>query len=111
MGELIQLRNGNSECVADESFVIHLKVSDLRQLLREEIQAVTTSNVGNPGPASQESPYLSVKQAAVIAGVGASTLRSHIAKGHLVANRIGRRVVVSRVALNRFLQANPTSSA
>jgi excisionase family DNA binding protein len=82
-------------------------VAQLREILRGEIQAA----IGAPKGSTQANPYLTIPEAAQVAKLGPSTLRQHIAKGHLVANRVGRRVVISRANLEKFLQANPTGIA
>ena len=53
-------------------------------------------------------PYLSVKEAAEFARLAPSTIRLYIRKGKLKAQKVGRRVIISRGDLEAFLSRNPT---
>ena len=48
-------------------------------------------------------PYLSVSEAAELGRVAPSTIRLYIRKGQLKRQKVGRRVIVSRAELERFL--------
>src|SRR5262249_5422610 len=50
--------------------------------------------------------FLTVKQAAKISGLGVSTIRLLIRKRQLQAQRVGRRVLIKRIDLENFLEAN-----
>jgi len=54
-------------------------------------------------------PYLTVIEAAKMASLAPSTVRLYIRKGQLKALKVGRRVVVPRKELERFLSLNPTA--
>jgi excisionase family DNA binding protein len=54
-----------------------------------------------------EKTFLTVKQAAEYAGLGSSTIRLLIRKRQLGAQKVGRRVLIKRTDLERFLEANP----
>src|SRR5262245_4701482 len=52
---------------------------------------------------SADTPYLTVNEAAKLASLAPSTIRLYIRKGQLKALKVGRRVVVPRIELERFL--------
>jgi excisionase family DNA binding protein len=54
-----------------------------------------------------EKSFLTVKQAAETSGLGVSTIRLLIRKRQLGAQKVGRRVLIKRTELERFLEANP----
>src|SRR5215813_1785689 len=56
---------------------------------------------------STDKSFLTVKQAAETSGLGSSTIRLLIRKRQLRAQKVGRRVLVKRSDLERFLEANP----
>jgi len=51
--------------------------------------------------------FLTVKQAAELSGLGASTIRLYLRKRQLPAQHVGRRVIIKREDLEQFLEANP----
>jgi excisionase family DNA binding protein len=56
---------------------------------------------------STDKSFLTVKQAAEHSGLGSSTIRLLIRKRQLRAQKVGRRVLIKRSDLERFLEANP----
>ena len=80
----------------------------LRSLIREEIQAAMGQN-GNTGPKHPEAtkPYFTVRQAAQFSCLGESTIRLAISKRELKAHKVGERVIIKRIDLERFLESNP----
>jgi excisionase family DNA binding protein len=56
---------------------------------------------------STDKAFLTVKQAAETSGLGSSTIRLLIRKRQLGAQKVGRRVLIKRTDLERFLEANP----
>ena|SRR5688572_23939044 len=81
----------------------------IREAIREELRETAISSRGEIREA-KETPYMNVKEAAEAARISSSTIRLCIRKGQLSVNRVGRRVVISRTELERFLQANPTGT-
>jgi excisionase family DNA binding protein len=51
--------------------------------------------------------FFTVKQAAETSGLGVSTIRLYIRRRQLRAQQVGRRVLIKRGDLERFLEANP----
>src|SRR5688572_28053705 len=51
--------------------------------------------------------FLTVKQAAGTSGLGASTIRLYIRKRKLKAQQVGRRVIINRTDLEKFLESMP----
>ena len=80
----------------------------LRRIIREEIQGVLSQN-GPRGQRSTEAPkpYLTIKEAADVARLSPSAIRLYIRKRELKAHQVGRRVIIKRTDLERFLEANP----
>jgi excisionase family DNA binding protein len=87
--------------ITDASPAVMLAVPDLRNIVREEIRAVLAEQKINP--------YLNVKEAAKLATVAESTIRLYIRQGKLKSQKWGRRIVISRVELDRFLGMENTN--
>ncbi len=82
-----------------------LSIDDLKELVRHEVQqamligqAISTGKI----PGTQREVF-TVKEAADYARLSVSTIRAAIQKRQLVAQKIGRRVLVRRIDLERFL--------
>ena len=97
----------------DSNPAFTLTEGQLRELIRQEVQAaiatingvrLSAESSGNP------KPYLTVKEAAVLARLAPSTIRLYIRKGELKAHKVGRRVVIVKSDLETFLIHNPTGS-
>ena len=88
-----------------------LTVAQLRTLFREEFKELIELN-GNAAkkPENAARPYLMVKEAANLARIAESTIRLYIRQGKLRAEKVGRRVIIKRGDLERFLDAHPTGS-
>jgi excisionase family DNA binding protein len=80
----------------------------IRQAVREEIRAVMGQN-GHGGKTANEipKPYLTIKEAADISRLGPSTVRLLIRKRGLKALQVGRRVIIKRTDLEKYLEAHP----
>jgi excisionase family DNA binding protein len=91
----------------ESALVGALTVADLKRMIRKEIRRGLLEANGTAAK-TEPKPYLSVKEAAETACIAVSTIRLYIRKGQLKALRVGRRVVVWRVDLERFLSLNPT---
>ncbi len=85
--------------VSDSSLAGILTVGDLREILREEIRALAPAQ----NATAETKPYLSVREAAAFVGIAPSTIRLYIRKGHLQPRKVGRRVIIARAELERFL--------
>jgi excisionase family DNA binding protein len=80
----------------------------LKSIIRDAVHEALASAGGRTEQgATHDRAFLTVKQAAETSGLGASTIRLAIRKRHLRAQRVGRRVLVKRLDLESFLQANP----
>ena len=80
----------------------------IRQAVREEIRAVMGQN-GRGGKRVNETPkpYLAIKEAADISRLGPSPVRLLIRKRLLKALEVGRRVMIKRTDLEKYLEAHP----
>jgi excisionase family DNA binding protein len=57
--------------------------------------------------ASADKAFFTIKDAANISGLGASTIRLYIRKRQLQAQKVGRRLLIKRTDLEAFLESNP----
>ena len=80
----------------------------IKPIVREAVKEALTHN-GLPKGESPNS-FLTVKQAAAISGLGASTIRLAIRRRQLRAQKVGRRVVIKRNDLEAFLESNPVEA-
>jgi excisionase family DNA binding protein len=71
-------------------------------------EALKLSPGGVMHAGTTEKSFLTVKQAADTSGLGVSTIRLLIRRGQVGARRVGRRVLIKRTELEKFLEANPT---
>jgi excisionase family DNA binding protein len=108
------MRQGNNNLILDSRPLVVLTEADLRELLRQEICAAFSKHVefgGSQNSLTQNlpsvtSPYLSVKEVADMTRLAVSTIRLCIRKGQLKAQRVGRRVIVSRSEVEKFITTN-----
>ena len=79
----------------------------IREAVRAEIRL--TRDGAQDGKKSTDTfkPYLTIKEAADISRLGASTIRLLIRKRQLRAQQVGRRVIIKKADLEKFLEANP----
>ena len=108
MGKLLHMPTERSESLAaltDHDFVVRITVGQLRQLIREESVGHRGSPVSDSPPGSSSEPYLTVAEAANLARIAESTVRARIRNGDLRAQRVGRRVIIARTELDRFLRS------
>ena len=100
----------NHNPVTDSDPLVTLTVGGLRKLLREEIKAVLAEREHQPSLArsgdskvTAAMPYLTVQEAAKLSRIAVSTIRLYIRKGKLRPQKVGRRIVISRAELDRFM--------
>jgi excisionase family DNA binding protein len=80
----------------------------LKPIVKEAIrEAMGVSEREARHDTSTDKAFLTVKQTAATSGLGSSTIRLLIRKRQLRAQKVGRRVLVKRSDLERFLEANP----
>lgn len=83
----------------------------LRRIVREEVEKAVGQNGHRRGdagrPLEESRPYLTVKEAAEMARLAPSAIRLFIRKRELKALKVGRRVIIKRTDLERFLEAHP----
>ena len=80
----------------------------IKPIVKEAVQeALNLSSRSLTQSMAAAKSFLTIKQAAETSGLGASTIRLAIRKRQLRAQRVGRRVLVKRLDLESFLQANP----
>jgi excisionase family DNA binding protein len=95
---------------SDSNPCVMLTTGELRQLLREELRGIlsqdrafdqTRNSLCTPQTATP--PYLTVLEAADLTRLAVSTIRLYIRKGRLKAQKVGRRVILSRAEVEKFL--------
>jgi excisionase family DNA binding protein len=79
----------------------------IKPIVKEAVQEAMNLNSRGAAQSRADKSFLTIKQAAETCGLGASTIRLAIRKRQLRAQRVGRRVLVKRLDLESFLQANP----
>ena len=82
--------------------------TELREIIREAVQEA----IGQNGPRSQKSteapkPYLTIKEAADMARLSPSAIRLYVSKRQLKPYRVGRRVIIKRTDLEKFVESHP----
>lgn len=87
----------------------------LAAIIKPIVKQAVREVLGNGGELNRESAvsgkvFLTVKQAAETSGLGASTIRLAIRRRQLRAQRVGRRVLIKRIDLESFLEANPIAT-
>ena len=90
----------------DSTLLVTMTVAQLRELVRTELHAIVNEPVRSRTQAGDKD-YFTVKEAAACSGLGASTIRLHIRRRRLAAQRVGRRVLIKRIDLDLFLQSQP----
>jgi len=106
----------NVKPVTDSDPSVTLTVGGLRKLLREEIKAALAEQEYQhtfPRSANESEavsmPYLTVQEAAKLSRIAVSTIRLYVRKGMLRPQRVGRRIVISRGELDRFMSREATT--
>jgi excisionase family DNA binding protein len=94
------MKEASSSPVADSNLVVTLTLGQLREIMRQEIQAAMHYSM-----TERESvkPYLSVEEAAALTPLAKSTIRLYIRKGMLKIQRVGRKIVIPRLELDRLI--------
>ncbi len=78
----------------------------LKPIVKEAVREAMASNAIATTQSPAEKSFLTIKQAAATSGLGASTIRLYIRKRQLRAQQVGRRVLVKRSDLEKFLETN-----
>jgi len=81
--------------------------AELRDIVKEAIQAASQNGHQNKRSVETANPYLTVKEAANISRLGSSTIRLFIRKRELKAHQVGSRVIIKRTDLEGFLESHP----
>jgi excisionase family DNA binding protein len=79
----------------------------IEPIVKKAVREAMNLNRGTMQAGATEKSFLTVKQAAENSGLGVSTIRLLIRKRQLGAQRVGRRVLIKRIDLERFLEGNP----
>ena len=87
--------------------IFMINVEQFREVIRQEILSVI--NIKNQTTTDTDSlgdrPYLTISEAAKFTTLAASTIRLHVRRGKLKAERVGKRRMIARAELDRFLTA------
>jgi excisionase family DNA binding protein len=89
-----------------------INVEQFREVIRQEILSVINERKGgynkdkhNHNDSLGDRPYLTISEAAKLTTLAASTIRLYIRRGKLKAEGVGRRRIIGRVELERFMAA------
>jgi excisionase family DNA binding protein len=101
----------NGMRILDSNPCALLTIGELRQVIRTELLGVLGKYGGlqerrtssSPNQSIATKPYLTVKEAAELARLADSTIRLYIRKGKLKRQKVGRRIIISRIELEKFL--------
>jgi excisionase family DNA binding protein len=102
--------------VTDSTPFVMLNVEQFRHVIRQEILSVvnqkTNTSMGNKNMTQDDSigdrPYLTIAEAAKLGTLAPSTIRLYIRRGKLKAEGVGRRRIISRAELDRFMAVGGT---
>jgi excisionase family DNA binding protein len=82
----------------------------IKPIVKEAIREAMNLNDRVVAQSVADKSFLTIKQAAENSGLGTSTIRLAIRRRQLRAHRVGRRVLVKRIDLEKFLEANPIAA-
>ncbi len=82
----------------------------IKPIVKEAIREAMNLNSREVSQSAADKSFLTIKQAAETSGLGASTIRLAIRRRQLRAQKVGRRVLVKRIDLVKFLEANPIAA-
>lgn len=87
----------------------------IRQAVREEIQVAVGRNWAGRSAEKETTRskamndprlYLTIKEAADLASIAPSTIRLYIRKRQLKSHKVGRRIIIKRLDLEKFLESD-----
>ena len=79
----------------------------LKPIVKEAVREALADKSQAARQGATDRAFLTVKQTAELSGLGGSTIRLLIRQRELRAQKIGRRVIVKREDLEKFLESNP----
>jgi excisionase family DNA binding protein len=82
----------------------------LRRVIRQEIRAALTE-IGLKNRKRITRDYLSIKEVVDVSRLAVPTIRLFIRKRKLPALKVGRRVLIKRADLEKYLEAQPIRAA
>ena len=84
----------------------------LAALIKPIVKEAVREALSSPVPANTvvtNKSFLTVKQCAEVSGLGISTIRLYLRRRKIPAQKVGRRILIKRTDLDRFLESNPTT--
>jgi len=84
-----------------------MMIDAIKDAVKEAMREAMSLGVTAAKQPESDKSFLTVKRAAEISGLGASTIRLGIRRRQLRAQKVGRRVLIKRIDLESFLEANP----
>jgi excisionase family DNA binding protein len=92
-------------------FLAEALAAILKPIVIEAVREALTNNGRRKADNPNESRiFLTVKQAAETSGLGGSTIRLAIRRKQLQAHNVGRRVLLKKTDLEKFLEADPIAA-
>lgn len=93
---------------ASVNLLIQALAAIIKPIVKEAVkEAIETDSQWRTQDVATDRTFLTIKQAAEMSGLGASTIRLYVSKRQLRAQQVGRRVLIKRTNLEKFLEANP----
>ncbi len=94
--------------LTDNTPFVMLNVEQFRQVIRQEILSIVNHKTNSHKNLTQDNSledraYLKISEAAKLTTLAASTIRLYIRRGKLKTEGVGRRRIISRTELDRFL--------
>ena len=89
------------------NFLVDALAAIIKPIVKEAVrEALNLNSRGAMQASVADRSFLTVKQTAETSGLGSSTIRLLIRKRQLRAQKVGRRVLIKRSDLEKFLEAN-----
>jgi excisionase family DNA binding protein len=107
------MKQANVLSLTDATPFVMLNVEQFRQVIRQEILSVMNQKTSSHKNLTQDNSlhdraYLKISEAAKLTTLAPSTIRLYIRRGKLKAEGVGRRRIISRAELDRFLSTKDT---
>ena len=98
--------------IDDSSLSVTLTVGQFKAIVRKEVEKAVGQNGHQNGKLMEAAtPYLTIKEAARLSRLGASTIRLAIRRRRLKANQVGSRVIIKRADLEQYIESHPIEIA
>lgn len=84
--------------------LIVISKEDLEELVQTSVNKALTDFFSEKEEKARSKEFITVKEAASLLGVAELTVRNYITQGNLKAERIGRRIRIRKIDIDRALK-------